>query len=135
MRELLGELLLEVNEPAAALVAFEASLQRGPNRFRSLSGAAGAAELVGNREKANAFYAKLVALADQADTARPSSGTPGHPCQVDRAPWRLRGRTFAPARSPWLQRPVRTAHSTGFWGYFLRFPPWAAAQRERKPTL
>ena len=28
MRELLGELLLEVNEPAAALVEFEASLQR-----------------------------------------------------------------------------------------------------------
>ena len=34
MRELLGELLLEVHEPAAALMEFEASLQR-PNRFRS----------------------------------------------------------------------------------------------------
>ena len=31
MREILGELLLEVNEPAAALAEFEASLQRVPN--------------------------------------------------------------------------------------------------------
>jgi hypothetical protein len=71
MRELLGELLLEGNEPAAALVAFEASLQRVPNRFRSFAGAARAAERAGDREKAKAFYAKLVALGDQADTERP----------------------------------------------------------------
>jgi hypothetical protein len=71
MRELLGELLLAGNEPAAALVAFEASLQRVPNRFRSFSGAARAAELAGDREQAKAFYAKLVALAATADTERP----------------------------------------------------------------
>jgi hypothetical protein len=71
MCELLGELLLEVNEPAAALVAFEASLQRVPNRFRSFYGAARAADLAGDREKAKVFYAKLVALADKADTERP----------------------------------------------------------------
>jgi hypothetical protein len=71
MRELLGELLLEVNEPAAALVEFEASLQRVPNRFRSFYGAARAADLAGDGEKAKVFYAKLVALADKADTERP----------------------------------------------------------------
>jgi len=71
MRELLGELLLEGNEPVAALAEFEASLQRVPNRFRSFAGAARAAELAGDREKAKAFYAKLVALADQADRERP----------------------------------------------------------------
>ena len=71
MRELLGELLLEVHEPAAALVEFEASLQRVPNRFRSFVGAARAAELAGDREKAKAFSAKLFALADKADTDRP----------------------------------------------------------------
>jgi hypothetical protein len=71
MRELLGELLLEVNQPAAALVEFEASLQRVPNRFHSFYGAAGAAELAGDPEKARGFYAKLVALADKADTDRP----------------------------------------------------------------
>jgi hypothetical protein len=71
IRELLAELLLEGNDPAAALVEFEASLQRVPSRFRSFSGAARAAELAGNREQAKAFYAKLVALADKADTDRP----------------------------------------------------------------
>jgi hypothetical protein len=71
MRELLGELLLEVNQPAAALMEFEASLQRVPNRFRSFAGAARATELAGDQEKAKAFYAKLVALADKADTDRP----------------------------------------------------------------
>ena len=71
MRELLGELLLEVHEPAAALMEFEASLQRVPNRFRSFSGAARAAELAGDHEKAKAFYTQLVALADMADTDRP----------------------------------------------------------------
>jgi hypothetical protein len=60
-----------VNEPAAALMEFEASLQRVPNRFRSFSGAARAAELVGDREQAKAIYAKLAALADTADTDRP----------------------------------------------------------------
>ena len=71
MRELLGELLLEVHEPAAALMEFEASLQRVPNRFRSFSGAARAAELAGDREQAKVLYAKLIALAHQADTDRP----------------------------------------------------------------
>jgi predicted Zn-dependent protease len=71
MRELLGELLLEVNEPVAALAEFETSLQRVPNRFCSFAGAARAAELAGDREKAKAFYAKLVTLADQADSERP----------------------------------------------------------------
>jgi hypothetical protein len=71
MRELLGELLLEVNDPTAALVEFEASLQRVPNRFRSFYGVARAAELAGDREQAKAFYGKLVALADQTNTDRP----------------------------------------------------------------
>jgi hypothetical protein len=51
-------------------VEFEASLQQVPNRFRSFSGAARAAELAGDQEQAKAFYAKLVALADKADTER-----------------------------------------------------------------
>jgi tetratricopeptide (TPR) repeat protein len=71
MRELLGELLLESDQPVAALAEFEASLQQVPNRFRSFSGAARAAGQSGDREKARAFYTKLVALADQADSERP----------------------------------------------------------------
>jgi hypothetical protein len=70
-RELLGELLLDLNQPALALAEFEASSVREPNRFNGLFGAARAAELSGNMAKAKAFYARLVALCDRPDTERP----------------------------------------------------------------
>jgi len=70
-RELLGELLLEVKQPALALQAFEASQRSEPNRFKGLYGAARAAELAGEKEKARTFYNKLVVLAEQADSERP----------------------------------------------------------------
>ena len=71
MRELLGELLLQQGQAAAALREFEASLKENPNRYRGLYGAARAAELAGDRPKAVGYYEKLVALAVKADTARP----------------------------------------------------------------
>jgi hypothetical protein len=70
-RELLGELLLDLNQPAQALVEFEASATREPNRFNGLFGAARAAELSGNTAKAKTLYGRLVALCDRADTERP----------------------------------------------------------------
>jgi tetratricopeptide (TPR) repeat protein len=70
-RELLGEMLLELKQPQAALAEFEASQRREPNRFRNYSGAARSAELAGDRAKAVGYYQKLVALAKDADTARP----------------------------------------------------------------
>ena len=70
-RELLGEMLLELRQPAAALKEFEASQQREPNRYRNYLGSARAAEMAGDRAKAAAYYNKLVALAKDADTARP----------------------------------------------------------------
>jgi tetratricopeptide (TPR) repeat protein len=70
-RELLGEMLLELKQPALALKEFEASQVREPNRFRGFYGAARAAEAAGDRQKAADYYAKLVALAKNADTARP----------------------------------------------------------------
>jgi len=70
-RELLGELLLELSEPSQALKEFEASLVVSPNRFNGLYGAAKAAELSGDREKARMFYAKLTALAERSDGKRP----------------------------------------------------------------
>jgi hypothetical protein len=69
-RELLGEMLLDLNEPAQALVEFEASATREPNRFNGLFGAARAAELSGDRAKAKTLYAKLVAMCDRADSER-----------------------------------------------------------------
>src|SRR5207245_10725267 len=46
--ELLGDLLLELNRPAGALLAYENSLHNAPERFNSLAGAARAADLYGD---------------------------------------------------------------------------------------
>jgi len=53
-RELLGDMLLEAGQPAAALAEYEASFVRDPNRFRGLYGAARAANAAGDRDKAAA---------------------------------------------------------------------------------
>ena len=71
MRELLGELLLQNGQAAAALTEFEASLKENPNRYRGLAGAGRAAEADGDREKAAGYFEKLVALSSHADTPRP----------------------------------------------------------------
>ena len=70
-RELLGEMLLELNQPAAAQAEFERSLKRDPNRFRGIYGAARAAEAAGNRAAMQAHYAKLQTLAAPRDSERP----------------------------------------------------------------
>ena len=72
MRELLGELLLEARQPAQAQREFTASLQIVPNRFRSLAGAARAAVLLKHEEDARAYYERLLALTQDADTERPA---------------------------------------------------------------
>ena len=71
MRELLGEMLLELKQPAAALKEFETSLHEARNRLRSYYGAARAAEMAGNRAKASEYYGKLVTLTKNADSNRP----------------------------------------------------------------
>jgi hypothetical protein len=72
MRELLGELLLEAKRPAEAAQEFEISLRSAPNRFRSLAGAGQAADMSGDRARARIYYQQLVALAREADSARPA---------------------------------------------------------------
>jgi hypothetical protein len=69
--ELLGEMLLALDMPEEALAEFEASHVIEPNRFRGLYGAARAAELAGEVEKAHTFYEALIALAESADVERP----------------------------------------------------------------
>jgi len=66
-REMLGEMLLQVKQPAEALVAFEATLKKEPNRFRAVYGAAQAARAAGNRAAAASYYAQLVQIAGKAD--------------------------------------------------------------------
>ena len=70
-RELLGDLLIELGQPGAAVREYEASLERAPNRFKTIAGVARAAELSGDRAKARVFYTRLVALAKPADSDRP----------------------------------------------------------------
>jgi hypothetical protein len=71
MRELLGDLLLAANQPAAAVKEYETSLRWARNRYRGLYGAAKAAQLSGNAEKARGYYGALVALCSNAETERP----------------------------------------------------------------
>jgi len=70
-RELLGAMLMALNQPAQALAEFERSLKRDPNRFRGIYGAARAAEASGNRKAARDYYAKLQVLTVDRDAERP----------------------------------------------------------------
>lgn len=70
-REQLGELLLELKQPAEALREFESSLRTTPNRFNGLYGAARAAALAGDRKRADDYYKQLLAVCRHADTERP----------------------------------------------------------------
>jgi hypothetical protein len=70
-RELLGEMLLELKQPAAALKEFEQSQMREPNRLRGFAGAAAAAEAAEQPIKARSQYAGLLELTRDADTPLP----------------------------------------------------------------
>lgn len=58
-KELLGEMLLQLNQPALALEAFEATLQKHPNRFNALYGAGLAAEASENKQKTKMYFQQL----------------------------------------------------------------------------
>ncbi|MCA1561721.1 MAG: hypothetical protein LC753_14350 [Acidobacteria bacterium] len=75
-RELLGEMLLELKEPAQALKEFEATLKKEPNRFRAVYGAARAASLAGDRAAARRYYDQLLRICERGDT-------PGRPELAD----------------------------------------------------
>ena len=70
-RELLGDMLIELGQPAEALKEFEASHRVEPNRFQGLYGAARAAELAGDSARARTYYGRLVTLGKDADADRP----------------------------------------------------------------
>ncbi len=59
-REMLAEMLLTLNRPTEALAEYESALKIDPNRFNGLAGAARAAELAHQPEKANTYYAQLL---------------------------------------------------------------------------
>src|ERR1700716_1351253 len=70
-RELYGTMLLESGMAKEAIAAFEATLEKEPNRLGATIGAAKAAEKAGDANKARQYYARAVALAQDADPVRP----------------------------------------------------------------
>lgn len=63
--EQLGDLLLEQQQPAQALEAYQRSLERYPRRFNSIHGAAMAAIAVGDKAAASSWFRQLIDLASQ----------------------------------------------------------------------
>jgi tetratricopeptide (TPR) repeat protein len=72
-RELLGELLLDMGQPAEALKEFETALAQTPNRYRAFLGIARAASGAGDRRKAGEYYGKVAELARNGDGERPET--------------------------------------------------------------
>jgi tetratricopeptide (TPR) repeat protein len=71
-RELLGEMLLQMHEPAKALEQFEGTLKKEPRRFRSLYGAAHAAQLVGRSDTSKKYFRELLSVCARSDKPRRS---------------------------------------------------------------
>lgn len=72
-REMLGELLLDMAQPAQALVQFKATLVRHPNRYWSVYDAALAASRSGDPRAAQTYYQQLLTIATPADEPRRAS--------------------------------------------------------------
>jgi tetratricopeptide (TPR) repeat protein len=70
-RELLGDMLLELQQPAQALVEYETSLRAVPNRFNGLYGAAQAAQNAHDQQKAKHYYSELLRICSKGDGERP----------------------------------------------------------------
>src|SRR5262249_51494121 len=71
VREILADLLLEGGSAPGALREYEAVLKVAPRRFHSTAGAARAADRTGDRVKARAYAAQLLAIAKDAEEERP----------------------------------------------------------------
>jgi len=69
-RELLGEMLLEMNQPVSALEAFEADLKIRPDRFNGLYGAGLACERAGNKAQAAVYFKDLLKSSDAQNCKR-----------------------------------------------------------------
>jgi tetratricopeptide (TPR) repeat protein len=69
-RELYGAMLVERGLLRQALAAFEATLEKEPNRLSTTLAAAKAAEKAGDRARAQKHYAKAVSVADGSGNSR-----------------------------------------------------------------
>jgi tetratricopeptide (TPR) repeat protein len=66
-RELLGEMLLASNQPEAALAQFEGTMKKEPGRFRTLYGAAKAAQIAGRNDDSRRYFNELLKVCEKAD--------------------------------------------------------------------
>jgi uncharacterized protein HemY len=71
MRELLGDMLRENGQGELALREYEASNKATPRRLRGLYGAAKAAQMSAQADKAASYFRDLAQLTAHADTDRP----------------------------------------------------------------
>ena len=60
--EMLGDMLIELDQPEEAIQAYALALSRTPNRLNSLYGSGRAAEMSGNAVAAGEYFAKLVEI-------------------------------------------------------------------------
>jgi len=70
-REMLADMLAELNRPQDALTEYQADLKFNPNRFDGLAGAAKAAEMAGKGVEANSYYAQLLKVCAGSSSDRP----------------------------------------------------------------
>jgi tetratricopeptide (TPR) repeat protein len=70
-REMLAEVLMEMNRPEQALTEYETDLKFNPGRFNGLYEAAHAAQLAHQDDKANAYFAQLVKSCEGSNSSRP----------------------------------------------------------------
>jgi hypothetical protein len=72
VREVLADKLLDRNRPDDALAAYEAVLEKEPNRYRALVGAMRAADMAGNSQRAREHARKVAERSSEADARLPS---------------------------------------------------------------
>ena len=70
VREMLGDMLLEMGQPEEAFKNYEQALQRNPNRFNTIYGAGKSAELAGKTKEAMDYFNKLIDLGGTSDPNR-----------------------------------------------------------------
>lgn len=70
-REMLADMLLQLDRPKEALAQYEKSMKIDPNRFNALAGAAQAATQAHETEKAATYYATLLKNCADANSDRP----------------------------------------------------------------
>jgi tetratricopeptide (TPR) repeat protein len=70
-REMLADMLLDLERPEEALTEYEISLRTDPNRFNGLYGAAQAATRVQQKQKASTYYTQLLKNCEGIRSDRP----------------------------------------------------------------